>query len=109
MEDGYNEPWWCQPEDEATTTKEEPEDETSASSTAAPILRQAALYNLGDCLDDDSDEEKSYCMSIRLDYDLDQEIKQTIGKIKYVTNEDRLMIDSGAQCCVCRMDYAPKL
>ena len=48
-------------------------------------------------------------MSIRLDYDLDQGIKQTIGNIKYVTNEDRLMLDSGAQCCVCPEEYAPEI
>ena len=107
MEDGYNEPWWWEPEDEATNTKAEPEEEAAASSTAAPLMRQAALYNLGNCLDDDSDDENSYCVSIRLDYDLDQGIKQTIGNMKYVINEDRRMIDSGAQCCVCPKDYAP--
>ena len=103
--DGYF--YWWTPEDVQTTKPNEP-NTTDAASSSTPLL-QATMY-AGHTLAE-TEGNTMHMMSVSIISENAQNNDYVlIGKVSTCTNaEDRLMIDSGAQCCVCPRDYAPEI
>ena len=109
VDDGWGSHYWWEPEDDLNPANYEPSTHANSAtaSTSMPLGQSAIMC--GQCLDED-DDDPVVILSVKLDFD--QKINKDyalIGKIVKHYTEDRRMIDSGAQCCVCTRDYAPEI
>ena len=109
-EDGWGSHYWWEPGVELNTTTNEPNTHANSATASTPMPLQQSAIMCGPCLDEDDNDDRVVILSVKLDFD--QETNKDyalIGQIVKHYTEDQLMIDSGAQCCVCPRDYAPEI